>query len=98
MYFPYYNCDGYKSGAGCQSQYVSMRKIESVILGHIKKTSETVEHISVEILKENSNEVAEFALLERSLESYKERYLRIKHAFESGVDTLDEYKENKLRP
>ncbi|AFM43007.1 site-specific recombinase, DNA invertase Pin [Desulfosporosinus acidiphilus SJ4] len=97
FFFPYYNCDKYKNGSGCRSQFVSVRRIESAILAHIKKTSETIENISVEVLKDNSNEVAELTLLERSLESYKERYLRIKHAFESGVDTLEEYKENKLR-
>lgn len=97
FYFPSYNCDRYLSGAGCRSQYTSMRKLEAIILDHIKNTSETIEEITVEVLRDNTNEVEELELLKRSLESYRERNLRIKHAFESGVDTLEEYRQNKLR-
>jgi DNA invertase Pin-like site-specific DNA recombinase len=97
LFFPFYNCSRFRMGGSCRSQYVSVKKLEAAILDHIKKTSETTDQIAVEIVKDNSHEVAELNLLDRSLESYRDRYLRVKHAFEAGIDTLEEYKENKSR-
>jgi len=97
LFFPFYNCTKFRMGGSCHSQYVSVKKLEAAILDHIKKTSETTDQIAVEIVRDNSREDAELDLLERSLESYRDRYLRVKHAFEAGIDTIEEYKENKLR-
>lgn len=97
VFFPFYNCTKFRMGGSCHSQYVSVKKLEAAILGHIKKTSETTDQIEVEMVRDNCHDIAELDLLNRSLESYRDRYLRVKHAFEAGIDTLEEYKENKLR-
>ena len=47
--------------------------------------------------KKTDNEKSEIKILEKQLDLSNEKKKRIKIAFESGIDTIDEYKENKIR-
>lgn len=90
----FYQCNGYAKGKCYKSQMVKIGIIEKAILNQIQKdfTSNININIKFNSNKTNNDEVY---LLLSELEKFKEKELRIKEAYINGIDTLEEYKENK---
>ena len=90
-------CNGYNKGACSCSTAPKIENIEKLILDQIKKDSVSCLNINIiEHRKKETNE-PELKILNKQLEMSQQKLERIKIAFESGIDTIEEYKENKKR-
>ena len=90
----FYQCNGYTKGKCAKSQLVKIGNIEKAILDQIQKDFTNNININVKFgINKNNND--EMYLLLSELEKFKEKERRIKEAYMNGIDTLEEYKENK---
>lgn len=87
-------CHNYAKGRCTQSHYISHKKInESVLEGLRQALNDTelnIEYRTIKKITVNDN-------TEQLLRREYEKLDRIKEAYTSGVDTLEEYKANKLK-
>lgn len=90
----YYQCNGYVKGICPTSQLVRIDKIENAILEQIKKDFNSKLELNVKI-NPNSFSDNELQIIYAQLEKLKEKELRIKEAYISGIDNIEEYKNNK---
>lgn len=90
----YYQCNGYVKGICSTSQLIRISKIEEAILEQIKKDFTTKIKLNVKI-NSNSFNNEEQQIIYTQLEKLKEKESRIKKAYINGIDTIEEYKNNK---
>lgn len=89
-----YQCNGYTRGTCQKSHYIKSEKIHKAILDKITSDLENNQFdIKIEPQKSESTAPDIYAVIERE----KKKLLRIREAYEAGVDTLEEYKENKKK-
>jgi DNA invertase Pin-like site-specific DNA recombinase len=90
-----FQCNSYSKGKCNTSHFVSYKKIEQSVLdafsGIVKTGNFNYEILSVDSIKENTD------LLENKLTKIGQKEKRIKEAYINGVDSLEEYKSNKLK-
>lgn len=88
----YYNCNGYCKGLCPTSQNIKISLIEQAILEQIRKDS--IGNIS---LKNRCKAVStgDMNVVLSQLEKLPEKEKRAKEAYINGIDSLEEYKENK---
>jgi DNA invertase Pin-like site-specific DNA recombinase len=93
----YLQCNGYNKGQCKISCSVKSSILEEIVLGEVQKAF--TDEINLEIVPKSSNESlkSEYELLKVALEKFQLKFSRIKIAYEDGIDTLEEYKENKKR-
>lgn len=88
----YYNCNGYVKGKCAISQNIRISLIEEAILKQIKsdfsKSARLINHC-----KTVSN--IDVNIILSQLEKIPEKEKRAKEAYLNGIDSLEEYKENK---
>ena len=90
----FYQCNGYTKGKCVKSQLVKISKIEQSILEQIKQ--DFTDNININVkFGLNKNNTDETYILLSELEKIKEKEHRVKEAYMNGIDTLEEYKENK---
>lgn len=91
---PSFQCSGYKKHQCKESHYVRVRNIEKVVIKSLyaatKKSNLKYTNLAV---MEKSDEIKS---LNNRLDKCMKKEERIKTAYRDGVDTLDEYKQNKL--
>ena len=92
-----FQCTAYNHGACTTSHMVSESKIKPAILDGLKMALDGGD-ISFSINRVNSDnrEATEYTMLESKLKNLSVKEMRIKEAYQDGIDTLEEYKENKL--
>lgn len=87
-------CHNYAKGRCTQSHYISHAKINDIVLEGLRQaldnTEINIEYRTVKNIAINDNN-------EQLLKREYEKLDRIKEAYTSGIDTLEEYKENKLK-
>ena len=88
----YYNCNGYVKGRCSTSQNIKIELIEQAILNQIKEDFSKPTKL-INRCKTISNSDADIILSQ--LEKLPEKEARAKEAYLNGIDTLEEYKENK---
>lgn len=98
---PYYsfNCYGYAKGKCLISHSISSRKLEKAILNMLYRDLQlsdpnALEFDSMETIP--SNEINETDYIQERFKDLKVKEKRIKEAYREGIDTLSEYKENKM--
>lgn len=87
-------CHLYSKGRCDTSHYVSINKIEKIVIEQIQNDFSTGNFDIVPRTVENINK-NNFIL--KRIEREEQKLLRVKQAFEKGIDTIDEYAENKKR-
>lgn len=87
-------CHLYSKGRCDTSHYISLKKIESIVLDKIQEDFATGNFNIVPRTPENINQ-NNFIL--KRIEREEQKLLRVKQAFEKGIDTIEEYAENKKR-
>lgn len=92
-----FNCWKYAKGFHPGSQYISANKLERSVIEYLDSllagsTFTFAYHNSVP-----EDTVNDTAMYEKELKRISIREQRVKEAYEAGIDTLDEYKENRLR-
>ena len=91
-----FQCTAYNHGACTTSHMVSESKIKPAILDGLKMALDGGD-ISFSINKVNSDdrECTEYSMLVNKLKNLDIKETRIKEAYQDGIDSLEEYKENK---
>ena len=90
----YYQCNGYVKGQCIKSQLIKISKIEKAILEQIKHDFSTNVHLNVKFVS-NAKKDDELQIIYSQLNKMSEKEIRIKEAYINGIDTLEEYKNNK---
>lgn len=91
----YFVCSQYKKGTCLGSSSISVRKLEKYVLSSICDVLSTHE-LSFRFVPPDSIESPDrSALLLDSLKRISQKESRIRKAFMDGIDTIEEYKENK---
>lgn len=93
----YFTCYGYSKGKCLAKNSISSLKLEPVILEAIKAAMQdqnlAFEKVAPQQLK---TDFSELEILQDQLQKISAKEKRIKEAYRNGIDTLEEYKENKL--
>ena len=93
--YSYFSCYGYNKGKCKKPHGVSSLVLEKEVLACIKQTLGNND-ISYELRSaEKQNLSNERLLLEKKLDQLSSKENRIKASYREGIDTLEEYKENK---
>ena len=92
----FFQCTGYTHGRCKISHSIKVYMVEEAILNELKNTFKN-KPINIKISESSADNVNEIDLLKEQLKQINLKENRIKLAYENGIDTLDEYKENKLR-
>lgn len=95
-HFPYMQCNYYAKGKCNFSQSIKKDVLEELVLEEVRKAYTGQIEINVEPKETDVHTKDEYILLKSKLEKLSERYSRIKIAYQDGIDTLDEYKQNKM--
>lgn len=88
-------CHNYTSRRGCTiSHSISLRKADEIVLNALKTACESFE-FRIDITTTPTTKTSKN--IDSLLKKEQNKLLKIKEAFESGIDTLEEYKESKAR-
>lgn len=88
-------CHNYTSQRGCTiSHSISLRKADEIVLNALKSACESFE-FRIDITTTPTTKTSKN--IDSLLKKEQNKLLKIKEAFESGIDTLEEYKESKAR-
>ncbi len=91
---PSFQCAGYKRHQCKDSHFVRAKQIEQAVLDSLLDATKGINlSYNNHILKDRSDEIRS---LNESLEKCLKKEDRIKAAYRDGIDTLEEYKQNKL--
>ena len=94
-HYCYFTCYGYSKGKCDAKTSVSSKKLEPCVLEGIKAATGSARIAfarKAPIIKEN---VGEMQILKEQLAKIATKEKRIKDAYMNGIDTMEEYKENK---
>ena len=94
-HYCYFTCYGYSKGKCLAKTSVSSKKLEPYILEGIRAATESdnlIFSVKAPISPENTNELS---ILKEQLQRMDMKEQRIKDAYMNGIDTMEEYKENK---
>lgn len=88
-------CNGYNKGKCSNSSTLLISDVYDLIIDNIKSIMKNgkIEHIVQN--KKEKKESNQYLILQHQLEQLAEKETRIKEAYREGVDTIEEYKENK---
>lgn len=88
-------CHNYTSRRGCTiSHSISLLKADEIVLNALKSACESFE-FRIDITTTPTTKTSKN--IDSLLKKEQNKLLKIKEAFESGIDTLEEYKESKAR-
>ena len=90
-------CWKYTKGMHNGPASISSRKAESAVLASLHSVIEAGTVEFEHIRKQPSEGTDEISILDAALARVAVKESRIRDAYESGIDTLEEYKDNKLR-
>ena len=93
----YMQCNGYLKGRCTQSAHIPINDLENAIIEELKKTYTGEVEINI-VPSANDKEISnEFEVIQECLNKIPEKEMRVKTAYEDGIDTVEEYRENKKR-
>ena len=93
---PSLQCHNYAKGKCSTSHALSLRKANAAVLAGLQ---DAVDRLDFDMVPRRSAPVKSAATVDygRLLEQERRKLSRCRDAYQSGVDTLDEYRENKAR-
>jgi len=91
----YMQCNGYSKGQCKTSNFIKYTKLEELVLGALKRDFTAPIEISVAPKPSDNENNSEYEIINRQLETFEGKFSRIKTAYQDGIDTLEEYKQNK---
>lgn len=89
-------CYGYSKGKCLVSHSISVGKIEPIILDSIKNVLD-IASIKYKIIQPDHKGDNDLKIFQKQLDQIGLKEKRIKAAYAEGIDTIEEYKENKKR-
>lgn len=91
---PFLQCHSYAKGACHTSHSLSLRRANAAVLTGLRRSVGTLTFHMVPHLTSAPSRAADYG---RLLEQERRRLARCKDAYQDGVDTLEEYRDNKAR-
>ena len=90
----YLQCHQYAKGACNISHSISIKKLNEAVIGKMKN-----DLMNMDFEVDVKNDVPQSRPLDISalIEKENKKLLRVKEAYEAGIDTIEEYKENKTK-
>ncbi len=92
-YYTNFQCYGYTKGKCAVSHHISEKRLLPILLETLKEDA-SKKSVPFEILEQPSLDPQKEQITEQLLK-IQEKEKRIKAAYRNGIDTLEEYKENK---
>ena len=91
----YFRCYGYSKGKCAAKNSISSLKLEPAVLESIKSVLDTgkITYRKIEAKTEDTADLK--TILEDQIKKIDVKLQRIKEAYMNGIDTMEEYKENK---
>lgn len=89
-------CHKYTRGRCDESHFIKLDKLTKMVMDKIKGDFEKGSFDTI-IQKSESKAIAEKSELQKRMERANNKLIRVKEAYQAGIDTLDEYKENKKK-
>ncbi len=93
---PFFQCYNYSKGKHEQSISISEKKLTAGILESLSNILNT-QKITYRYIPQKPEDTGLAASYEKELERLAVRKERVRQAYETGIDTLEEYRENKQR-
>lgn len=93
---PYFQCWKYAKGFHKTSTALSVKKAEEAVINYFEQILDGAEFTYVCKRKSADNSL-QIEQLQREIDKLSMRETRIRDAYEAGIDTLEEYKNNKER-
>ena len=91
----YMQCNSYSKGACKVSHCIKAHTLETLVLQELKKAFPDSLEISIKPNPQDKGFLDESAFLNERLSNLDLKERRIKEAYQDGIDTIDEYKDNK---
>ena len=88
-------CNGYNKGKCSNNYMITIEKASELIINQFKEDLKNRTIKNVVTRKKEKVSFNQYEIIEDKLKELEEQEVRIKEAYRSGIDTLDEYKENK---
>ena len=95
--YPSFQCCGYSHGQCKISHSITIKKLEIAIIGELTTMLAATGKIYELDTVRTSTSQNEIELLKKQLDKLGYRLSRAREAYQTGVDTLDEYKESKIK-
>ena len=93
----YMQCNSYAKGACKVSHCINTETLEDLVLQELKDTFQNELEVSIVPKAQDVTTSNDFELLQERLKRLDLKEKRIKEAYQDGIDTLEEYKENKQK-
>ena len=93
----FFQCWKYAKGFHPESCSITVKRAEAAVLESLSQVIRTGQVEYEYFRPQNEADPLEENLILESLNRLKVKEQRVREAYESGIDTLEEYKENKLR-
>lgn len=94
---PYFQCWKYAKGFHKTSVALSVRKAEEAVITYFDQILSGADFTYIRKDEPTADNTAAIEQIQRELSKLSTRETRIRDAYESGIDTLEEYKANKDR-
>lgn len=91
-----FQCSAYSKGACNVSHYISIPKLEKMVLNSIKEQFKAKNMINITVKGEQANDES-VRLIEKQIQKEQLKLIRVKEAYEAGIDSLSEYRDNKMK-
>lgn len=92
-----FQCWKYAKGVHSDSCSVSVKKAEQAVTASLQTVLATGEVLYAYTIPVNRQTKSDREKMESALSKLDMKELRVKDAYENGIDTLEEYKQNKIR-
>ena len=95
--YTYFNCLNYTKGSCNESHYITLKNLENAIYEAFRQALNYGSKLQFTLRKKYIDEhpVDTVAIIKEQLKRLEWKESRIKAAYMDGIDTLDEYRENK---
>ena len=93
--YSYFTCYGYSKGKCTGKGRISSLSLEPAVIQALKESIETQDIVFNVIKNHTTEEIDKVSILGNQLVQLTQKEKRIKDAYRDGIDTLEEYKENK---
>ena len=89
-------CNQYRKGICSVSQYITYKKLEDAVFSKLAEDLET-DNFVFDIKPQKKPDNSFESLADNLIAKEEQKLQRVKEAYENGVDTLEEYKQNKQK-
>ncbi len=94
--YAFFQCSSYVKGNCFRSHHIKEPDVVSLILEQLKK--DFTEKLDINIAKgEKDIQISSVDIIKATIKKCEDKLKRVKSAYENGIDSVEEYKENKER-